>query len=106
MQNLYKQNSKSGYFTIHLKVKAGAKTDSIEGFVPISEAFALKISVKTPPEDGKANIAIIKLLSKNWKISRSDFEIIQGTTSSHKVLEIKNIKEESLKAIFSTYIPN
>lgn len=106
MQNLYKQNSKSGYFTIHLKVKAGAKTDSIHEFVDLGEAMALKISVKTPPEDGKANIAIIKLLSKNWKIPRDDLEIIQGATSSAKVLEIKNITEESLKEIFSTYIPN
>ncbi len=104
MQNLYKYNIASCSATINLKVKAASRQDRIDGFVQIENQHYLKVHVKSVPEDGKANKSIIKLLSKLWRIAQADFEIIKGSTSSSKVLEIKNITEESLKLIFTPYI--
>ena len=36
----------------------------------------LKIKVQTPPEDGKANKAVIKLLSKHFNVSKNKIKIV------------------------------
>ena len=44
----------------------------------------VKVKVREVPEDGKANIAVIDVFSKNLKIAKSDIKIISGFTNSHK----------------------
>lgn len=44
----------------------------------------LKVRVTAPPEDGKANKALLKLLAKHWNCRVSDLEIISGETSRYK----------------------
>ncbi len=48
----------------------------------------LKASVTAVPENGKANIALIKLLAKEWKIAKSHITIIRGATNTRKTIEI------------------
>ena len=43
-----------------------------------------KIKIREVPEDGKANSAVISVLSKELKISKSNIKIISGFTNSHK----------------------
>ncbi len=74
---------------IRLKVKAGASQDKIDGWTD-GENRVLKISVKQVPEQGKANKAIIKFLSKAWKIPQKRLEIISGHTSNYKTLVIRD----------------
>ena len=49
----------------------------------------LKVSVTAVPENGKANSALIKLLSKEWKIAKGCFELVSGHTDRHKALHIE-----------------
>ncbi len=49
----------------------------------------LKASVTAVPEKGKANSALIKLLSKEWKLAKSHFEVISGETDRNKTLLLK-----------------
>ncbi len=49
----------------------------------------LKVSVTTVPEDGKANAALIALLSKSWKIAKSKITITAGATDRRKTLFIE-----------------
>lgn len=51
----------------------------------------LKVKVTAVPEDGKANKALIILLSKTWKIPKSAFEFLQGETDRHKTFLIKDL---------------
>ncbi len=99
---LYKIQNNSA--SILLKVKAASKIDSIDKFVDIEGENYLKIFTKAIPENGKANKAILKLLSKSWKIPAKNLEITSGLTSNNKILSIKNISEEALKDIFAPYI--
>lgn len=46
----------------------------------------LKIHVAAPPEDGKANIAIIALLAKEWGIPKKAFSIKRGESARQKTL--------------------
>ena len=48
----------------------------------------LKVQVTAVPEDGKANAALIKLLSKTWKLPKTSFSIRSGATDRNKVLHI------------------
>lgn len=46
----------------------------------------LRVLVTAPPEDGKANAAVIKLLAKAWRLPKSAFVVIAGETDRNKVL--------------------
>ena len=73
---------------ILLKVRAGAKQSSVDGWVIINDKEYLKLSIKSPPEKGKANKEIIEYLAEEWAISKSDIEITSGKTSPFKVVNL------------------
>jgi uncharacterized protein YggU (UPF0235/DUF167 family) len=52
------------------------------------EAEAIKVSVTATPSDGKANAAVIKLLSKALGIAKSRLSLVRGHTSRHKVFRV------------------
>lgn len=82
-----------------LKVKAGAKCNSVDGFIVIDGKRYLKLSIKTPPENGKANSEIIKFLSSYWRLKKKDLEIISGFSSSMKILSINAEDDLTTKLI-------
>lgn len=49
---------------------------------------ALLIRIQAAPEDGKANVAIVSVLSKALKLPKSDIRIEHGLTNRHKTLSI------------------
>lgn len=50
----------------------------------------LRVYVTSPPEKGKANVAVIEQLSRYLKVKKYDINIIAGQHSRHKVIEIPN----------------
>ena len=68
---------------LSISVKAGAKCSEIHG---ILEDY-LKIRIKEPAVDGKANDAIIRFFSKKLKIAKSKVRIDKGLKTNKKVLE-------------------
>jgi uncharacterized protein YggU (UPF0235/DUF167 family) len=50
---------------LRLKVQPKARRDLILGVGPDRDGPALKVAVKAPPEDGKANAAAIALLPRH-----------------------------------------
>ena len=73
---------------ILLKVRAGAKQSSVDGWIIINDKEYLKLSIKSPPEKGKANKEIIKYLAEELAIPKSDIEITSGKTSQFKVVNL------------------
>jgi len=73
---------------ILLKVKSGARKNSIDGFIEIEGRKYLKISIKAEPTKGKANKMIIEFMAKELNISKADLEISAGKTSQYKLLNI------------------
>lgn len=55
------------------------------------EEGRLKIKVTVPPEGGKANRAVVELLSKTLKVPKSSIEITKGETSRIKTVRIEGI---------------
>lgn len=64
---------------IRLRVVPGAKVEKIA-----IENSTLKIWVRTAPEDGKANRAVITFLAKTLKLPKEAVTIISGHTSRDK----------------------
>lgn len=60
---------------------------------------ALKIRIQAPPVEGKANVYLVKYLSKRWKIPRSNLEILSGETGRNKRIRINDPSAELIETI-------
>lgn len=74
---------------LELRVTPGARKDAVEGLQPTAEGGeALKVKVTAPPEDGRANAAVIALLAKRWRLPKSAFTLLRGERDRNKSLLI------------------
>lgn len=71
---------------IAVKVIPGASKDQI---IKIDESN-FKIKTTKPPEDGKANEAVIEILAKHFDVKKNQIEIISGKTSQKKIIQINS----------------
>ena len=79
----------AGGLRVSVKLTPKASRDRIQGASAEADgSMILKVQVTTVPEDGKANAALIKLLSKQWRVPKSDMDIILGATDRRKVIMI------------------
>lgn len=53
----------------------------------------IKIRITAPAVDGKANKHLVNYLSKLFKVSRSQVEILSGLTSRNKKILVKEPKQ-------------
>ena len=73
-------------FRVRLTPKGGR--DAIDGWWTDGTGRALKARVAAPPEDGKANAALIGLLAQALDVRKSDVRIASGTASRVKTVEV------------------
>jgi|YelNatPaOPRAMG01_1025707.scaffolds.fasta_scaffold62631_2 uncharacterized protein (TIGR00251 family) len=52
------------------------------------EGGELKVYVRAPPVEGKANKAVVEILADYFKVKRSAVRMIKGEASREKVFEI------------------
>jgi uncharacterized protein (TIGR00251 family) len=76
-----------GGISFSVKVHPRARRNAITGEVGES----LKLSLTTPPVDGRANQAVIDFLSHLFEIPRSSVTIASGATSRVKRIEVAGI---------------
>lgn len=69
-----------------MRVAPKASRNAVAGIG--ADGSAIKVSVTAPPEDGKANAAVIKLLAKAWKLPKSSISVAAGAASRNKVLHV------------------
>ena len=86
------QSVKEGV-VLPVKAQAGARRAEIRGV----QAGRLKVSVTEAAEKGKANRAIVALLSKSLGVPKSQIEILSGQSVSEKRLLIREITLETVK---------
>jgi len=71
-----------GCARLRLRVKAGARRERFLG----AHGGALKLEVGAPPERGKANAAVVRLLAGELGLPRTEVEIAAGATSRDKTV--------------------
>jgi len=69
---------------IFVKAKTRAKEEKIEKI----DGNHFKISVVEPPENGKANEAIMKVIAEYFDISLSEIVLVSGFSSKQKKFKI------------------
>ncbi len=103
ISQLFKHDENNKSATFHAKLKPGAKVDLIEDICQINSKYYLRIKIKAPAIDGKANKHLIDFLSQQWKIKKSDVQIISGLANQYKTIALKNISSEHLQNIFAGF---
>jgi len=58
----------------------------------------LRVSVTAAPDKGKANQAIVKLLSESLNVAKSSIELRSGATSREKRFLVRGIEQDALLA--------
>ena len=81
--------------TVSLRVQPKASRNSIVG----EHDGSLKVSVTAPPERGKANQAVVKLLAKMLKVPASSITVTGGATSRQKKVHIDGVKADEFRKI-------
>lgn len=87
----------AGWLTRHadgaratLRVTPRARHDGVIGVgIDGAGGHYLAVRVSAPPEAGKANAAVIKILARRWRIPQGDLEVVSGASARRKVLQIR-----------------
>ena len=74
---------------VSLRVTPKASRNTMGGLAERADGgVALKVSVTAAPEDGKANQAVIELLAKAWKTSKSSISVAAGAADRNKIVVV------------------
>jgi uncharacterized protein len=77
-----------------VKVHPRAKKNAITGEL----GDALKLSLTTPPIEGRANEACVEFFAKLLKVPRSSVTIASGQTSRNKVIRVAGLTADQVRA--------
>ncbi len=79
--------------TFRVRVHPRAKKSAITGVV----GEALKLSLTTPPVEGRANEACIEFFAKLLKVPRSSITIASGRASRNKVIRVAGLSAQQVR---------
>ncbi|MDP0928409.1 DUF167 domain-containing protein [Paracoccus onubensis] len=68
---------------LRLRVTPRARRNAIS-----VEAGVIRVYVTAPPEDGKANVAVAKLLAKSMGVAKSRLTLLRGASSRDKLFRL------------------
>jgi uncharacterized protein (TIGR00251 family) len=79
---------------LRLRVVPGAGRSGVVG----RHGDAWKVRVTAAPERGKANDAVLRLLSDTLAVPRRDLSIVAGATRREKIVELSGLTPAELEA--------
>jgi|SRR5437660_12797547 len=77
-----------------VRAQPGARKNALAG----EHGGALKIKVTAPPQDGRANKALVEILCKTFNVKRSQVELVAGETSRDKRFLIRGLSKAALES--------
>jgi uncharacterized protein (TIGR00251 family) len=80
--------------SLRLRVASGTTRPGIVG----RYGGGWKVRVTAPPEGGKANDAVLRLLAETLDVPRADIELAAGSTSRDKVVALVGLSTEIAEA--------
>lgn len=78
--------------TVAIRAQPGARKNGVQG----EQGGMLKVAVTAPPEDGRANAAILEVLREFFGLKRSQVELLSGTTHRNKVVLLRDVTAEAI----------
>lgn len=83
--------------TISVRVQPRASRDRVLGM----RDGALRVSVIAPPQDGRANAALLELLAETLGVAKSRLRVVRGHSSRDKVVAVEGLASEMVLAKLS-----
>lgn len=84
--------TRDGAIQFAVRVSPRASRQAVEGIVRDADgAKLLKVAVNAPPDDGKANQAVLALLAKTIGIAKSRLSLVSGATARKKVVRLEAV---------------
>ena len=77
-----------------VRAQAGARKDALLG----EYASALKVAVTAPAESGRANEALIRVLSDALNLKRSQVDLLSGQSSRQKRFLLRGVRKPELES--------
>ena len=81
---------------IHVTPRSGR--DEVVGW----RGDELAVRVTVPPEDGKANEAVRKIVGESLGVPKSAVTIRRGKTSRHKAVTVEGVNARDIEGVFGT----
>ena len=82
--------SKKRAARLAVSVQPGASTEGVVGF----DDGVLRVRVKAPPIEGRANAALSKLLAGILGVPPSNITIVRGARTRRKLLGVEGLSQE------------
>ncbi len=76
-----------------VRAQPGARRVGVQG----EQGGALKVAVSAPPEDGRANQALVEVLRQALGVRRSQVQLLNGQTSRDKRFLIRGLSRAELE---------
>ena len=83
----------SGGVILPVRAQPGARITGVLG----EQAGALKLAINAPPQDGRANEALVELLRKLLGVKRSQITLLSGAASRDKKFQIDGLTRRELE---------
>lgn len=83
---------------LRIRAMPGARREGILG----PHGGALKVAVRAPREKGKANKAIVKVLSTALRVKQSKVTLLSGTTSPDKRFLVRGLTDDDVRSRLAT----
>jgi uncharacterized protein (TIGR00251 family) len=83
-----------------VRAQPGARRSGVQG----EQAGALKVAVTAPPQDGRANEALVEALREALDIRRSQVELLAGATGRDKRFLIRGLTRAELERRIATLL--
>lgn len=83
---------------LKLRVSPGARRPGIGG----RHGDAWKVRVAEPPEDGRANEAVLKLLADALHVPRASVALVSGHASRDKIVVLDGLEQAHTERLLSS----
>ena len=83
---------------LSIRVQPGARSDALLGWTADGRGGeVLKIRLRAPAVEGKANAALIEFLAQSLGLRRSQIAILRGEKSREKIVAVDGMTIEEVK---------
>jgi uncharacterized protein len=87
---------------LELRVVPGATRPGVVG----RHGASWKVRVAAPPEDGRANEAVVRLLADTLELRRRDVSIVAGHTTRDKIVSLAGISAQETEERLASAVPS
>lgn len=84
-----------------LHATPNAPRSEVVGWVGEGAERRLRVKIKAPAVEGKANAELLKFLAKSFGVRPNAVSLVRGDTARYKVVRIEGVEDGALEALLA-----